>query len=285
MNNDLPLIPKDAKDVKGFRSFFENVRSQACSMAATTTGPLKQVWDDLAAKYASALETLPKEADGNWSVIDKIDCFFNSLVSANAAASVATLELSKANSATASTLASAATNEIARQIGTGDLIPKADLAAKIEAGFTAKVTAGDFVPKDLSTSLCSQAKLNGIAEGKLAEQKAQADAAAKIVLIETRKTALTTASLPLPEGEVAAFLGASEEDFTKAKTTFAARVEDLKKAQITLAAELLGNLWLDEARYAVFASTVKSIPALKLNHEPLAGEKTAETKAPARMLI
>jgi len=260
-------IPKDPKDLKGFRDFFTTIRSQACSLAATYEGPLKQVWDDLVAKYDAVLASLPKDTDGNWSVASSLDCLFSSLVSSNACASSLSLELSKARTQTAS----AVDAEITRRITAGDLLPKDQLTPKIETAVQEKVTAGDLVPKTTVTQLCSSAKDNGIIEGEKkvrAEMEAEKNRAA---LIGTRKAALTTAGIALPASEFEKLLlGGTDEEFTAAKTLFETRKAAFQTAGINLSEDLMSSLWLPKDQFATFEKTVANIPSLKLAAEPLA---------------
>jgi hypothetical protein len=275
-------IPTDAKDLKGLRDFCNNIRAQACSMAATTSGPLKQVWDDLAEKYNQILSGLPTTTDGTYDLASQISCFFSALVNANAVASMATMALGTANS----TLATNTTLEVNRLVESGELIRKADLAAKIETGVTAKVAA-DFVAKDTATQLCSDAKLTGIAEGKAAALADITAAEARKTVIATRSAALTTAGLPLPDAEVEKILGGTEEEFNAAKALFETRKAEIKTAGITLAsAPLLAKLWLVEDKYAAFRGYINEIPALKVTPEPFAGGgNPSGAPAPVRVVI
>lgn len=106
--------------------------------------------------------------------------------------------------------------------------------------FEAKVTAGELVTKEQAVTLAG-----------VARQEGEQAAVARFTMLENRRTILTTAGLPLPPENV---LLASEEEFTRAKTTAAARMEEMKKRGFTLSGhgkELLPGLaYADEGAYA-----------------------------------
>ena len=213
-------IHTDPKDLKGFRDFFITVRSQACSLAATCEGPLKTAWEDIVAKYDAVLAKLPKDADGNWTVASCLDSLFNTLVSSNACASQLSLELTQVRTQAASALDAA----VAQRITSGDLVPKDKVQAQIDAALAAKVAAGELIAKDAVTQLCSAAQTKGVTEGEAKVRGEIAAAAEAQKLIATRKAALTTAGLALPDAEFESLLlSGKDEDFAAAQKLFTDR--------------------------------------------------------------
>ena len=78
---------------------------------------------------------------------------------------------------------------------------KADFETAVAAAVSKRTTSGDLVPKATVDQLCSTAKVAGINEGLTQVEQEQA---AKLQAEKTageRKTALTTAGLPLPDAD------------------------------------------------------------------------------------
>lgn len=277
------LIPKNAKDVKGLRDYLTQQRTQACSTGAAYTGPLKQVFDQLVSDIDAWLDKLPKdEIPGDWSLECQLDCLFNVLTQAQAAASLVTLEHSKLMNG--EQFASALTVEINKRVTAGELFTKDGVSAHVKA----QLDAGEIVSKERLTQLCSEAKIQGFGEGETKVRNEIAAETTATKLIGERKALLQAASLPLPEAELEkAILGGTDEQFAARKTAFETRRESLKKEGIQLASdEALANLWLDDAAYKGFEKTIKSLPQLKFNANPLAGAAGGgENKPAAPMLI
>lgn len=263
-------LPKNNKDLAGCRRFFTDVRTQACSLAGTYSGPLKQLWDDLVQKFDAAIAALPKESDGDWDLTQNLDNVFSCLTSANACLSQLSLELSK-HRQTASELDAKVTEEIGRRVASGDLIGKDSLSKAVEAAVQSRVSSGLLVPETTVKQMCSAAKDVGITEGKAEADRLLQAERERQNLITQRKADLQKASVPLPEGEFERVLGLKEEEFKAAKSEFESRLALLKKDNIQLSSELLANLWLPKDQYATFEKMVRSIPGLQFRPNPLIG--------------
>jgi len=274
-------IPTDPKDLKGFRDFFITVRSQACSLAAACEGPLKTAWEDIVAKYDAVLAKLPKDADGNWTVASCLDSLFNTLVSSNACASQLSLEMTKLRGQTASAVEA----EVLSRITAGALVPMEKVAAQIEAAVAAKVAAGELIAKEAVTQLCSAAQTKGVTEGEAKVRGEIAAAAEAQKLIATRKTALTTAGLPLPDAEFESLLLGKDEDFATAQKLFGDRKVAFTTAGIQIPDELMANLWLPKDRFGTFEKTISSIPAFKVSPNPLLRADHAATGTAKVMIV
>jgi hypothetical protein len=276
------FIPKNDKDIKGLRDFLTQQRTQACSVSAAFTGPMKQLFDEMTAKIDGWLSQLPKdEVPGDWSLGCQLDQVFALMAQLSAAASLAALEVTKLN--TGEQFATACTAEINKRVTAGELFTKDGLAAHVKS----LTDGGELVGKDSVKQLCAAAQQVGFAEG---DKKVRDEMAAQIEsgkVIGARKTSLQAASLPLPDAEIEAIvLGGTDEEFNKRKATFETRLAALKAENIQLNADsdalLLANLWADDKAYAGFEKTVRNIPQLKLKGNPLArvpggpatGEKT-----------
>lgn len=260
------LIPKNSKDVKGLRDYLTQQRAQACSTAAAYSGPLKQLFDEMVSKINAWLGQLPKEdVPGDWSLECQLDCLFSLMAQLSAAASLSALELSKLQNG--EQYATALSAEINRRVTAGELFTKDGVAAHVKT----QVDAGELVAKDRLTQLCSESHIKGFGEG---EAKVRGEFTAKEAedkLIGTRRSSLQAASLPLPDAEVERLvLGGTEEQFAARKTLFETRRDGLVKEGIQLNSDAaLANLWLDETAYKGFERTVKSLPSLKFNPNPI----------------
>jgi hypothetical protein len=266
-----PLMPKDSKDLEGVRGFFSGLRQQFASTATIYTDPIKSLFDEVVAKLDAALAALPKTTDTNWSLNDQLENFFYLLNSANCVANSLGLELAKVKQQ----MASVGPDAIAAAVAAGTYIPKTDFEKAVDAAVAARtVEGGDLVPKETVNQLCSAAKELGLKEGRTARDGEVAAERAADALATGRRTALTTAGLPLPEAEVEAILRADEPTFTAARTLTENRLKGFTEAGIELTPELLGKAWLPEAAFGVFQKTVSAIPSLKRSTtlpEPLAG--------------
>jgi hypothetical protein len=265
-----PLMPKDSKDLEGVRGFFSGLRQQFASTATIYTGPIKSLFDDVVAKLDAALAALPKMGDANFSLNEQLGTVFSLLSCANNCASTVSLELSKVKQQ----MASIGPEAIAAAVKAGTYIPKTDFETAVSAAVAARtVEGGDLVPKETVNQLCSAAKDLGLKEGRTARDGELAATKVADELATGRRTALTTAGLPLPEAEVEAILRADEPTFTAARTLTETRLKGFTEAGIELTPELLGKAWLPEAAFGVFQKTVSAIPSLKRSTapEPLAG--------------
>lgn len=266
------LIPKNSKDLKGLRDFLTQQRTQACSTAAAYTGPLKQVFEEMVSKIDAWLGQLPKEdVPGDWSLEYQLDSVFSVMTQLSAAASLAALELSKLQNG--EQFASLVSAELTKRITAGELFTKESLQTATAAAIKTQVDSGELVGKDRLAQLCSESKNTGLLEG---EQKVRTELAAKetqLKTLSTRKSVVQAASLPLPDTEIETVVfGGTDEEFNARKARFETRREDLKKEGIQLNSdEALANLWLEEAAYKGFERTVKSLPQLKFQANPLQG--------------
>ena len=259
------ILPTNAKDIEGFRNFFGTLKQQFASAAEVYEGPIRTLFDEVSSKLTAALEALPKTADANWSVSDKLDQFFGLLACANNVVATLGLELSKTKQQMASAIPDA--------LKAGTIFD----AAGVEAAVAAKIAertgeTGDLAPKTLVAQLCSAAKLEGVTLGRT-EKEAELAAAAAENKAGERRTALTAAGIPLPPAAVEAILKEADDKFNAAQETAKNRVKMLTEAGLALTPELLSSVWLGESEYNVFESTVRGIPALKreAKDEPLAG--------------
>ena len=262
----LVVIPKNGKDVEGVRNFLTNFQ-QLCSTSAIYEGPLKQLFDELGAKLKAALEALPKDSTGNWSVNDQADSLFSLLACANNAAAALGLELSKLKNQMAGMVV------LDDVLAAGTVIKKDDVAGQVTAAVTAAIAErtgekGDLTTKELSQQLCSASHAKGIEEGIAQRNQQLADEQAALKVVSDRKQELTTAGLPLPEAEAETILKAAQADFDAAKTTTTARLKKFTEAGIDLPASLAGKVWLPEAGYKTFESTVFGVAELK-NKKPV----------------
>lgn len=182
-------------------------------------------------------------------------CNFSSMFT-GFTAQLSALRASVATAApSAASLASAVDAEIAKRIAEGKLFDAAGLEVKLTEAKTG------LTPKPEVESLCAAAKLTGIEEGKTLERAAQEAAAAVKAKIEERKTACSTASIPLPAAELEKILGGTDEEFTARRTKAEARLTELKGFGVSLASAdgVFGTkLWADDAAYNDFRDIVKT---------------------------
>ena len=288
-------LPKTNQDLEGVRSFFTNLRQQFASAAAVYEGPIQAMFGEVTSKLEAVLSGLPKTPEGGWCLTDKLDWLFESLTGASALLNGLTLELSKIKSekdGLAATLASVQAAPPAVPPAVEDPVAAAaKLQTAIDAAIATRTAAeGDLVPKATVDQLCSAAKTLGITEGRNAVQAEQAAAAAAAQIATDRTAALTTAGLPLPEGDVARVLRASEEVFQAARTTAESRTKALTEAGLALTPALLANVWEAEGAYAIFHRTVNGIAALKRAPrtpapEPFASGPAGPGATPAKHML
>ncbi|OHD27384.1 MAG: hypothetical protein A2Y38_01890 [Spirochaetes bacterium GWB1_59_5] len=241
----------------------------SCEAAAKISDePFAQQYRDIASQCDLALAGLPAD---DQPVEEKHSTALASLLAASTSLCTlltGALDTHKKNQA--ASLASAVTAEVTRRIQAGELIEKASLTAAIDAEITRRTTAGELVIKATVDQLCSTAKTNGIAEGEQKvrnEMAAQQQAAQKIA---ERKTALQTASFPLPGADTQ--LGGTDEEYAARKTKAETRRTALQTAGFkALGPELLANVWADDPAYKAFENTIANIPALKSTADPAAG--------------
>ena len=182
--------------------------------------------------------------------------------------------------------ASAITAAIEAQIKEGKLFNVEGLNSAVAAEVKRRTDAGEILPKDTVTQMCSTSEANGITKGEKKvrdELAAQAELAKKI---GERKTGCTTASMPLPANET--LLGGTDEEFATRRTTAEGRVKELKDAGFSLNADLLANVWLPEGEYKNFRAMIDTVPGLKGPGVTLAGAGASRKESaaqPANVLI
>lgn len=263
-------LPK-GKDLESVRAFLAGVKTLA-STATIYEGPIRTMFEELQAKVEAALAALPKTTDANWSVNDQADQLLGLLGCCNNVAATLGLELNRTRQTMAGMVV------LADEVTAGRVI----LATGLDAIVTTKIgeaialrTAdkGDLVTRATMLSMCGASEAAGIQKGIDQHTAALAAAAAIEAKAAERKTALTTAGIPLPEAALDAVLRGEDAVFAAAQTLAGDRLKKLTTAGIHLTPDLLGKVWLDEAGYKTFESTVHSIPALKrvaAPDEPLA---------------
>lgn len=137
-----------------------------------------------------------------------------------------------------------------------ELTPEA-MAAKIAEGINAKVTAGELVPRETVTSLCSAAKDAGAKEARDQAQAAAEAATAKANLIASRKQLLATNSLPLPATEEA-LLG-TDDEFTATVARVTKQAKELVGHGVALNSQAMANAWATEDQFKTFTEILGSV--------------------------
>ncbi len=280
------VIPKNSKDVAAIRNIFTAIRVQMNSAATAFSEPLKNIFAEITTKFDAVLASLPKdEAIADWCLENQLENLFSLLAQASAVASMAGLELSQLKADLGKNLNSGVTAEIDRRITAGELVTKAAFDLQLASALKLKIEAGELVPKEMHTQLCSAAKTAGITEGATAERLKVTEVEQRQTLVKTRSEGLTTASIPLPPADLAAILGETEENFTALRTTFDARKKKLTEEGFQLNSELLANCWLPAAEFTRFEKILASTPSLKIKPEPFMGGPGGETKTGARFIV
>jgi hypothetical protein len=253
------VLPKDSKDLPGLKKFFEGVK-QLCSASDTFDGPIRQMMEDLKTRVDAALTAMPQDESANWMVNEKVTDLLNLLGCANNLAAGLMLELNKMKTQMAGMVV------LEDAVAQGIVVKKDAVPELIQTAIAERTgEAGDLTTKELAQQLCSAAEQKGIQQGIQQRNDQLAAEAAAATAAEERKTALTTAGLPLPEGGVEAILKAEKAAFEAARTTAQDRFKKLTEAGLDLEVlkPQLGKIWGAEAEYKTFESTVLNIPALK----------------------
>jgi hypothetical protein len=263
----MPTENKDKnKDLNLVRELFTNIKAQVCSSLELLDEPLRGMFVKIKEEFDTKLAALPptEQVPASLDLSYQLQSLWSCLYSVNSMIQILNQSLTGMKSAQASAL----TAEIEKQVAEGKLLTPEAVAAKVTAELEAKTKAGELVPQAEVASLCSAAKTNGLAEGekKVRDEITAAEAVAQTV--GARKTALQTASFPLPN--VDEVLRGTDEQFNAAKATAEARLADLKSKGISLNADLMSKVWLAEPAYNDFRTLVESIPALK-GEQPFAG--------------
>jgi hypothetical protein len=246
-------IPKNPTDAKALRDFYTNVRTQMCSLGDQLGEPWKSHYDQIKGQYDTLLAQLgasdqvPAALDAN----AQLSALYSMLVSASSLSNLLSSQMLAMKQTSATQLNSAVEAAIAEKLTKGELVKSDAVTAKIQEAITTKTTSGELVPREQHTQLCSAAKTTGLEEGRAAllnEQKAETE---KKQLIETRKTALQTAGLPVPEKDLEKLLGGTPEEFEAAKTKVQGRITALKtKSAYHSAFDRF--MWASDADYGAF---------------------------------
>ena len=255
-------IPTDPKDIKAIREFLTSVRTQVCSLADCLSEPLKAHYDSLKKVYDDAIAGLPP-TDAVPAAIEAshhLSCLCSCLMNANALCSLIATNandiLKKTPEVAATALNSAVGAEIEKQLAAGTLFKPETVTVKVTEAIDAKTKAGDLVPKETATQLCSAAKDLGLQEGEKKVRDEIAAAAARQTLINTRKATLQTCSLPIPDSKLEGVLAGTDDEFKAAQKLVEDRKVALQKKGVALNSNspLLGRLWLPQDQYDVFES-------------------------------
>ncbi len=283
-------VPTDPKDVATLRSFLETVRQQACGMAEALPEPWKQHFKDLKDQFNAFLAKLPPtdQVSAAFDANHHLAMYAQCLASAASLASMLGAQMNAVmtdiGGRVSVALNAAVDTEITKRITEGALVKKEAVDGLVTAAINGKVTAGDLLDKTMHTQLCAAAKDAGILEGKKAVETENAAKAAKVTLINTRKTGLQTAGLPLPESALEHLLAGSEEEFNALKTKAEQRRTALQAKGVAFNAKspLNGKLYLPDDQWPVFEEL--AISAVR-GGDPLKGAGRVEDDAPAVMLV
>ena len=194
---------------------------------------------------------------------------------------IASLRTSLNAAPTAASVATAIEAEVAKRMQDGKLFDAAGVEVQITAALSRD--AATKVPKAELQSLCAVAKTEGIAEGRRL-QKQEMDAAAAIAKkVDERKTALSTASIPLPLADLEKLLGGADDEFNAAKTKAEARLTELKELGVSnCALPVFGKVWGDDATFTEFRELCKSfVSAEKPDPFAVGGGTAALSRAAA----
>ena len=150
----------------------------------------------------------------------------------------------------ATALNSAVTDEIAKQVAAGTLFKPEVVTIKVTEAIDAKTKAGELVPKDTATQLCSAAKDLGLQEGEKKVRDEIAATEARKALIVGRKASLQTCGLPVPSEKLESVLAAPDADFTATQKLVEDRIAALQKKGMAINSKTnLDIVWLPQSQY------------------------------------
>lgn len=276
------VLPKDANS-KVLRDFFEQQKAQVCSLADCLEEPWKTHFNNLKAEYDNVLKDLPPsdQAPAALDANRHLNVFASLLCGANSLCSMLSSHMDSMRRERSAGFASAVEGALKERIGKGELVPAAEIDSRVKTGLDTAVgaevkrrtEAGELVPKETTTQLCSQARQAGVDEGRTAMKTEMETAAATATRITTRKASLQTAGLPLPDGALENLLGGPDAEYTALETTVKSRIEGLKGKGVAFNSKnpVYAKVWLPENEWKSFEALVSDIPALKGGAEPLAG--------------
>jgi hypothetical protein len=227
-------LPEDPKDIKVLREFLTTVRQQICGMGDCLAEPWKTHFNNLQNEYDSFLSKLPptEQVAAAHEAHYHLRSMCSLLCSAQSLATSLHQKLSAMENGFASQVASAADAKLATLLTS--YIKVADVDGLVAKAIEGKVTAGELVTKDSVTALCSAAKQAGITEGETKVKNENEAKEKKTQLMATRRTALQTAGVPIPEGKLEEILGADDAVFDAAKKKAEARVSAMQQKGIPL---------------------------------------------------
>lgn len=261
-----------AEDAPKVRKLLTEVLSTFNGYAVELGEPFLGMFQDLKAQYNAILEKLPltdavpAAQEASWHLSGFLSCMTSTQALLNFMGGKLN-ELKTRNSAAPSAEA---------------------IAVEVEKVITQRVNEGKLFAADKVTTLCSDAKAQGITQGEQNEREKINQEKERIKTIESRKTALTTNSLPLPSADE--MLGGTDEEYAAKKTTAEARVAKLKEKGVALNSPLMKDVWGTDAEFAVLERVVASYhsgtpgaPGASLDTRPPGGN--AEDKKPVRFAL
>lgn len=262
-------IPNDPKNAKALRDFFSNTRTQMCSLGEQLGEPWLTHFNNIKGQYDALLAQLgtTDQVPAALDASAQLSALYSMLVSANSLTALIGSQMQMMKQTTATQMNSAIEAAIAEKLTKGELVKADVVSVKVQEAIATATQAGELVPREQHTQLCSAAKSTGLEEGKaalLAEQQAEAT---RKQTIETRKAALQTAGLPLPEADLEKLLGGTDEEFAATQTKVDTRVKALK-AKNAFHSQIGKFMWLDDANFAAFEALAGDIRK-STGHEPL----------------
>jgi hypothetical protein len=272
------VIPENIKDVKAVRKFYEDQRQALCSMADGLEEPLKGHFNTLKKKYDEVLDALPptEQVPAALEAGRHLSALYSILSAANGLMCSLNSALNSVKTAGAALNSEAVNKAIQDKIATGELFPKSvfdsKVAAEVERVVAVRKDSGEYVSKATVQQLCSEAKNAGILEGENKVRQESQASADRARLVETRKTQVQTAGLPLPEAEIEKILGGSETEFAAQLKKAQDRFGNLKKhSALNSKSPLMTKIWLADSEFSTFEQLLKDTIG-----EPLAGGSSGE---------
>lgn len=273
-------IPQDPKNAKALRDFFANTRTQMCSLGEQLGEPWLTHFNNIKSQYDALLAQLgtTDQVPAALDASAQLSALYSMLVSANSLTALIGSQMQMMKQTSATQLNSAVEAAIAEKLAAGELVKADAVIVKVQEAITSKTQAGELVPREQHTQLCSAAKATGLEEGKAAVLEEQKAEALRKQTIETRKAALQTAGLPLPETDLEKLLGGTDEEFAAVQTKVDTRVKTLK-AKNAFHSQIGKFMWLGDSEYAAFEALAGEIR--KSTSEPLAQPNPQPGAAPA----
>lgn len=293
------ILPTDPKDIKAIREFFTQQRQSVCSMADCLEEPWKSHFNSLKGEYDKALEALPAsdQAPAALEANRHLQYFCSLLCQATALNHALGAHMQSLKSTNQQAFNSAVEAALAERIKNGIVVPAAEVNSRVNSGVDAAVTAeierrikaGELLAKETATGLATQARENGLKEGRELLQKEIDLKTAASQQAEGRKAKLATAGFPVPDKDIIALLGGTDEEFDKRKKEAEGRLEGLKKKNSALNSKnaVWGAVWLPESEWKSFEKIIADIPGMNGSQvpEPLAGGGGGGNKSVGPILV